>query len=90
MKRRGFLASLLGLAAAPVVGLLPAKAPLDMLSAFKYSDSPSVALAYREMMAKAQLTVPAAVKYWYDKSTRTIKFRRYTPYEIHKVPGTST
>jgi hypothetical protein len=41
-------------------------------------------LAERDLLAAT-----IATKYWYDKPTRTIKFRRYTPWEIYKAPGTS-
>ena len=76
MNRRGFLSSLLGLAAAPIAGVLPALAPRELVG--------WIPIAYYGVIRSG------ATKLWYDKGTRTIKFRRYTPYEIYKAPGTSS
>jgi hypothetical protein len=107
MNRRGFLASLLGLAAVPLAALLPLRKAqglvgwrvitrevvlnddwsIKLTPEQKISTYPDISprLAERELLAGA-----GAKKLWYDKSTRTIKFRRYTPWEIYKAPGTSS
>ena len=86
MNRRGFLASLLGLATAPIAGTFPAPpAPLaDWSPLQRRGDVWMSAKAWNDKW----LARYGAMKYWYDKPTRTIKFRRYTPWEIYKSPGT--
>lgn len=89
MNRRGFLASLLGLAAAPIAGLLPAKAalPVGSRSTVDWSFRSGPAILNADWMAHVDT---GFCKYWYDKPTRTIKFRRYTPRELYKARGTSS
>jgi hypothetical protein len=86
MNRRGFLASLLGLAATPIAGALPAPlAPLGgpgyLTPSWRGYTDISPRLAERELLEADPHT-----KYM----PRTIKFRRYTPWEISKSPGTSS
>jgi len=89
MNRRGFLASLFGLVVAPIAGGAPATKPLDLAGW-----SPLVRRGNVWMSAKdwndAWLARSGATKLWYDKATRSIKFRRYVPYKIYKAPGTSS
>ena len=84
MTRRGFLASLLGLAAAPLAVLLPAKATLPVATQLHTGK-------YPWSTAKGLNDAWIVRKYWYDTCALSIRFRDIDKAEYYKPPrGTSS
>jgi hypothetical protein len=92
MNRRGFLASFLGLAVAPLAAWFPLRKAQGLVGwrvitrEVVLNDDWIIKLTPEQKIN----TYPGATKYWYDKAARTIRVCHYTPQEIYKTPGTSS